>query len=127
MDGFRHIGSKASEMKRRDHGCPIKRRRSMAAQSCRTSHGAEPALPGQAIAALRSGIATLKTPPFMCRNDAPSPFLRDLIAPFGRSGQVALFEIEDDDHGHRALRLQRAGGEIDDTADVVSVDPECSK
>lgn len=53
-------------------------------------------LPAQAIAALRSGIATLTTSPFTCRKAGQSPFLRELIVPFGRSGCVALFEIEDD-------------------------------
>ncbi len=53
-------------------------------------------LPTQAIAALRSGLATLKTSPFTCRKAGQSPFLRELIVPFGRSGYVALFEIEDD-------------------------------
>lgn len=52
-------------------------------------------LPEQAIAALRSGIATLKTSPFTCRKAGRSPFLRELVIPFGRSGYVALFEIED--------------------------------
>ncbi|HRK19683.1 MAG: type II toxin-antitoxin system RelE/ParE family toxin [Rubrivivax sp.] len=58
--------------------------------------GGDLALPGQAIAALRAGIATLKTSPFTCRKAAQSPFLRELIVPFGRSGYVALFEIEDE-------------------------------
>lgn len=58
--------------------------------------GGDLALPGQAIAALRSGIATLKTSPFTCRKAGRSPFLRELIVPFGRSGYVALFEIEDE-------------------------------
>lgn len=53
-------------------------------------------LPTQAIAALQSGIATLKTSPFTCRKAGQSPFLRELIVPFGRSGYVALFEIEDE-------------------------------
>ena len=48
-----------------------------------------------ALAALRAGIATLQTSPFTCRKAGPSPFLRELIIPFGRSGYVALFEIED--------------------------------
>ncbi len=52
-------------------------------------------LPTQAIAALRIGIATLKTSPFTCRKAGQSPFLRELIVPFGRAGYVALFEIED--------------------------------
>jgi plasmid stabilization system protein ParE len=53
-------------------------------------------LPNQAIAALRSGIATLKTSPFTCRKAGQSPFLRELLVPFGRSGYVALFEVEDE-------------------------------
>jgi plasmid stabilization system protein ParE len=48
----------------------------------------------QALAAIRAGIATLKTSPFTCRKAGQSPFLRELIIPFGRSGYVALFEIE---------------------------------
>ncbi|MBU6257290.1 MAG: type II toxin-antitoxin system RelE/ParE family toxin [Burkholderiales bacterium] len=52
-------------------------------------------LPARAITALRSGIATLKTSPFTCRKAGRSPFLRELVIPFGRSGYVALFEIED--------------------------------
>jgi plasmid stabilization system protein ParE len=58
--------------------------------------GGDLALPGQAIAALRGGIATLKMSPFTCRKAAQSPFLRELLVPFGRSGYVALFEIEDE-------------------------------
>ena len=52
-------------------------------------------LPQRAISASRAGIATLKTSPFTCRKAARSPFLRELIIPFGRTGYVALFEIED--------------------------------
>ena len=48
----------------------------------------------QAVAAIRAGFATLKTSPFTCRKAGQSPFLRELIVPFGRSGYVALFEIE---------------------------------
>jgi plasmid stabilization system protein ParE len=51
-------------------------------------------LPEQAMASLRAGIATLETSPFTCRKAGQSPFLRELIIPFGRSGYVALFEIE---------------------------------
>ncbi len=58
--------------------------------------GGDLTLPTQAIAALRAGIATLKSSPFTCRKAGPSPFLRELIIPFGRSGYVALFEIEDE-------------------------------
>ena len=47
----------------------------------------------QAINAIRAGFATLKASPFTCRKVGASPFLRELIIPFGRSGYVALFEI----------------------------------
>jgi plasmid stabilization system protein ParE len=47
----------------------------------------------QALVALRAGVATLKTSPFTCRKAGQSPFLRELIIPFGRSGYVALCEI----------------------------------
>lgn len=57
--------------------------------------GGDLTLPEQALAALRAGFATLKTSPFTCRKAGQSPFLRELIIPFGRSGCVALFEIED--------------------------------
>ena len=40
-------------------------------------------------------MATLKTSPFTCRKAGKSPFLRELIIPFGRTGYVALFEIVD--------------------------------
>ena len=50
----------------------------------------------QAIGALRAGIATLKSSPFTCRKAGNSPFLRELIVSFGRSGYVALFEVENE-------------------------------
>jgi len=53
-------------------------------------------LPTQAITALRSGIATLKASPFTCRKAGQRPFLRELTVPFGRSGHVALLEVEDE-------------------------------
>jgi len=58
-------------------------------------HGGDLELANQAIAAIRSAIETLKSSPFTCRKAAQSPFLRELIIPFGRSGYVALFEIVD--------------------------------
>ncbi|MCG6118640.1 MAG: type II toxin-antitoxin system RelE/ParE family toxin [Aquimonas sp.] len=48
----------------------------------------------QAVAAIRAGFATLSSSPFTCRKAGQSPFLRELIIPFGRTGYVALFEIE---------------------------------
>ncbi len=56
--------------------------------------GGDLVLPAQAIAALQAGISTLKASPFTCRKAGQSPFLRELVIPFGRSGYVALFEIE---------------------------------
>lgn len=56
------------------------------------------ALAEHALAAIHSGVATLKTSSFTCRKAGLSPFLRELIVPFGRSGYVALFEIEDATH-----------------------------
>ncbi len=47
----------------------------------------------EALAAIRAGVATLKTSPFTCRKAGQSPFLRELIISLGRSGYVALFEI----------------------------------
>jgi plasmid stabilization system protein ParE len=50
----------------------------------------------RALTAIRDGIATLKTSPFTCRKArADMPLLRELIIPFGRTGYVALFEIDD--------------------------------
>lgn len=48
----------------------------------------------QALAAIAAGFETLKTSPFTCRKAGNSPFLRELIIAFGRSGYVALFEVE---------------------------------
>lgn len=50
----------------------------------------------QAVAGIRAGFATLKASPFTCRKAGQSPFLRELLIPFGRTGYVALFEIESD-------------------------------
>lgn len=47
----------------------------------------------RALDAIRVGFATLKSSPFTCRKAGQSPFLRELIIQFGRSGYVALFEI----------------------------------
>ncbi len=57
--------------------------------------GGDLELAEQALHAIRAGVATLKASPFTCRKAGQSPFLRELIIPFGRSGYVALFEIVD--------------------------------
>jgi plasmid stabilization system protein ParE len=51
---------------------------------------------GRATLAIRKSIAALLDFPFSARKvDRDSPFLRELVIPFGSSGYVALFEIED--------------------------------
>ncbi len=55
--------------------------------------GGDLELAEQALVAIRAGVATLRTSPFTCRKAGQSPFLRELIIPFGRTGYVALFEI----------------------------------
>ena len=52
-------------------------------------------LAGRALQAVKDGSATLRTSPFTCRKAGQSPFLRELVIPFGRSGYVALFEVVD--------------------------------
>lgn len=50
----------------------------------------------RAIEAIHAGFELLKFSPFSCRKvRSGNPFLRELIIPFGKSGYVALFEIED--------------------------------
>jgi len=56
--------------------------------------GGDLALAERALEAIRAGFTTLRTSPFTCRKAGNSPFLRELIIPFGRSGYVALIEIE---------------------------------
>jgi plasmid stabilization system protein ParE len=56
--------------------------------------GGDLMLAEQALTAIRAGFATLEVSPFTCRKAGQSPFLRELIIPFGRSGYVALFEVE---------------------------------
>ena len=52
----------------------------------------------RAVHAIHEGIATLRASPFTCRKAQSNlPFLRELIIPFGRSGYVALFEIDNSD------------------------------
>lgn len=56
--------------------------------------GGDLSLASQALTAIRAGFATLSTSPFTCRKAGGSPFIRELVIPFGRSGYVALVEIE---------------------------------
>ena len=51
----------------------------------------------QSIVAIESGFATLCSSPFTCRKAGQSPFIRELVIPFGGTGYVALFEISGSD------------------------------
>ena len=48
-----------------------------------------------ALEAITEGLQLLRRFPFTCRKVGASPFLRELVIPFGYAGYVALFEIED--------------------------------
>ena len=52
-------------------------------------------LPQRAIDAIREAFKLLERFPFTCRKAGQSPFLRELVIPFGHTGYVALFEIID--------------------------------
>jgi plasmid stabilization system protein ParE len=50
----------------------------------------------RARAKIAKGVELLKEFPFTCRKAAAdSPFLRELVIPFGSTGYVMLFEIQD--------------------------------
>ena len=48
----------------------------------------------RALATVIGSVESLGRSPFIYRKAGPSPFLRELLIPFGNSGFVALFEIE---------------------------------
>lgn len=51
----------------------------------------------RALEAIKNGIRSLEISPFSYRKASPAnPFLRELIIPFGASGYVALFEIDNE-------------------------------
>lgn len=53
------------------------------------------AMAERALQAIRDGMRILELTPFTCRKAAAAtPFLRELIIPFGSTGYVALFEID---------------------------------
>jgi len=53
----------------------------------------------RALDAIRHSISALERSPFSYRKATDgSPFLRELVIPFGSAGYVAVFEIEDDKH-----------------------------
>lgn len=49
----------------------------------------------QALTAITGAVDSLRRSPFIYRKAGSDPFLRELLIPFGQSGYVALFEIED--------------------------------
>ena len=52
----------------------------------------------RAMDAIGKGVELLRDFPFACRKAGEdNPLLRELLIPFGASGYVALFEIEDRD------------------------------
>jgi plasmid stabilization system protein ParE len=55
------------------------------------------AVADRALDAVRNAIRSLELSPFSYRKATPgNPFLRELVIPFGATGYVALFEIDDD-------------------------------
>lgn len=54
-------------------------------------------LADKALSAIRDGLALLERFPFTCRKAGASPFVRELVIPFGHTGYVALFEVVDDE------------------------------
>lgn len=52
-------------------------------------------IPDRAVQAIKNGMAFLRSSPFACRKAGNSPFVRELVIPFGSTGYVALFEIVD--------------------------------
>lgn len=49
----------------------------------------------RALGAIVDSVGSLSRSPFIYRKAGTSPFLRELLVPFGSSGYVVLFEIED--------------------------------
>ena len=59
--------------------------------------GGDLSLADKAIAAVEDGFDIVRRSPFTCRKADQSPFLRELVIPFGGTGYVALFEIISND------------------------------
>jgi plasmid stabilization system protein ParE len=54
-------------------------------------------LANRALAAIKDAVRSLERSPFSYRKASPgNPFFRELLIPFGASGYVALFEIDDE-------------------------------
>ena len=52
-------------------------------------------IPDRAVQAIKNGIAFMTISPFASRKVGSSSFIRELVIPFGHTGNVALFEIVD--------------------------------
>lgn len=61
----------------------------------RASTGEDLDLAERALGTIIGSVDSLGRSPFIYRKAGPSPFLREMLIPFGNSGYVALFEIED--------------------------------
>jgi plasmid stabilization system protein ParE len=62
----------------------------------RAIHAEDLDLGQRALDAIADAIASLSRSPFIYRKSGTTPFLREMLIPFGSSGYVALFEIEDE-------------------------------
>lgn len=59
---------------------------------------ADLALAERALDAIRKAVRSLEFMPFSFRKaTSDNPFLREIVIPFGASGYVALYEIENDE------------------------------
>jgi plasmid stabilization system protein ParE len=58
--------------------------------------GGDLSLAERALDSIRGGLGLLERYPFTCRKAGASPFLRELVIPFGHTGYVALFEVVDE-------------------------------
>ena len=63
-----------------------------------TRDEADWALAERVLEAIRLGIRSLESMPFSFRKAiSDNPFLREIVIPFGASGYVALYEIDDEE------------------------------
>lgn len=59
---------------------------------------ADLSLAERALDAIRKALRSLEFMPFSFRKTVPgNPFIREIVIPFGASGYVALYEIENDE------------------------------
>lgn len=88
---------------RANHGRLLRRRRrarragpEARADLCKgTKAEARAGLAERALNSISTAVDSLGRSPFIYRKAGQSPFLSELLIPFGHNGYVALFEIED--------------------------------